>query len=46
MAVWVLVTPQVAHFDEPFTFSSGAVLRSHDWSMKPMATEHAGDNAC
>ena len=41
-----LVTPQVAHFDEPFTFSSGAVLRSHELVYETYGQlEHAGDNA-
>ena len=41
-----LVTPQVAHFDEPFTFSSGAVLHSHELVYETYGQlNHAGDNA-
>ena len=41
-----LVTPQVAHFDEPFTFSSGAVLRSHELVYETYGQlNSAGDNA-
>ena len=41
-----LVTPQVAHFDEPFTFSSGAVLRSHELVYETYGQlNNAGDNA-
>ena len=41
-----LVTPQVAHFDDPFTFASGAVLQSHQLVYETYGElNSAGDNA-
>ena len=41
-----LVTPQVAHFDDPFTFVNGAVLQSHQLVYETYGElNSAGDNA-
>ena len=41
-----LVTPQVAHFDDPFTFANGAVLQSHQLVYETYGElNSAGDNA-
>ena len=41
-----LVTPQVAHFDDPFTFVNGAVLQNHQLVYETYGElNSAGDNA-